>query len=115
MLCQDCNFEIFNDENILMHYIASYLIRNLYYKYIVKIINLNDNNKAIDYYTSIQNEKFNFYFMKCLFQMRFNNNIIVNIEINSYYNSDYFDIENYLSVYLKSCQMLVITLIILII
>ena len=65
---------------------------------------MNDINKIFDYYTSIQNEKFDFYFIKCLFQMQFNNNIIANIEINNHYISDYINIENYLSLYLNSCQ-----------
>ena len=34
----------------------------------------------------------------------FNNNIIANLEYNNHYNTDYFYIENYLSVYLKSCE-----------
>ena len=107
MLCRICNFEIFNDENILMHYIASYPNShdsNLHYKYIVKKINLNDINKIFDYYTSIQNKKFNFYSIKCLFQLQFNNNIIAKIEINNHYNNDYIKIENHLSLYLNSCQ-----------
>ena len=65
---------------------------------------MNEINKLFDYYTSIQNEKFNFYFIKCIFQIQFNNNITVNIEINNHYNSDYINIENYLSLYLNSCQ-----------
>ena len=65
---------------------------------------MNDINKIFDYYISIQNEKFNFYFIKCIFQIQFNNNIIANIEINNHYNSDYINIENYLSLYLNSCQ-----------
>ena len=55
-------------------------------------------------FISLQNEKFNFYFIKCIFQIQFNNNIIANIEINNHYSSDYINIENYLSLYLKSCE-----------
>ena len=106
MLCQVCNCELFNDRHILMIYLASFSSthdRSLYYKYTINNINLNNINKIFDYYISIQNEKFNFYFIKCIFQIQFNN-IIANIEIKNHYNSDYINIENYLSLYLNSCQ-----------
>ena len=107
MLCRVCNFEIFNDKDELYNYLVYFrkdYDSNLYYKYIVTNINLNDINKIFDYYIRIQNEKFNFYFIKCLFQIEFNNIIIANIEINNHYNSDYINMENYLSLYLKSCE-----------
>ena len=107
MLCQVCDYDIFNDENELNHYLASFhkrYDRSLYYKYTINNINLNNINKMFDYYISIQNEKFNFYLIKCIFQIQFNNIIIANLEINNQYNTDYVNIENYLSVYLKSCD-----------
>ena len=107
MLCRVCNYEIFNNKDELYNYLVyfrKYYDRSLYYKYTINNINLNDINKIFEYYTSIQNEKFNFYFIKCLFLMQFNNNIIANIEINNDYNSDYINIEKYLSLYLNSCQ-----------
>ena len=107
MLCQVCNYEIFIDKDELYNYIVYFrkdYDRSLYYKYTINNINLNNINKIFDYYISIQTEKFNFYFIKCIFQIQFNNNIIANIEINNHYNSDYINIENYLSLYLKSCE-----------
>ena len=107
ILCQVCDYEIFNDEHELNCYLTSFdkrYDRGSYYKYIVKNINLNDINKIFDYYITIQNEKFNFYFIKCIFQIQFNNNIIANIEINNHYSSDNFNIEIYLSLFLKSCE-----------
>ena len=107
MLCVNCDYEIFDDKNELNHYLASFhkrYDRSLYYEYIVKNIYLNDINKIFDYYISIQNEKFNFYFIKCIFQIQFNNNILANIEINNHYSSDYINIENYSSLYLNSCE-----------
>ena len=44
------------------------------------------------------------YFINFVIQIKFNNNIIVNLEINNHYNTDYVNIENYLSVYLKRCE-----------
>ena len=44
-----------------MHYLADFPNSNLYYEYTINNINLNNINKIFDYYTSIQNEKFNFF------------------------------------------------------
>ena len=52
ILCPNCDYEI-------------------YYDYIVKKINLND----------INNEKFDKYFISCVIQIRFSNNIIAVISI----------------------------------
>ena len=87
MLCQVCNYEIFNDKDELYNYLVCFrkdYDRSLYYKYTIKKINLNNINKIFDYYISIQNEKINFYFIECIFQIQFNNNIIANIEINNH-------------------------------
>ena len=107
MLCINCDYEIFNDKNEFNYYLAFFnkrYDRSLYYKNIVKNIDLNDINKIFDYYISIQNKKFIFHFIKCIFQIQFNNNIIANIEMNNHYTTDYINIENYLSLYLNSCQ-----------
>ena len=107
MLCQVCNYEIFNDKDELYNYLVYFrkdYDRSLYYKYTINNINLNNINKIFDYYIRIQNETFNFYFIKCIFEIQFNIIIIANIEINNHYSSDYINIENYLSLYLNSCQ-----------
>ena len=107
MLCQVCNYETFNDKDELYNYLVYFrkdYDRSLYYKYTINNITINNINKIFDYYISIQNEKINLYFIKCIFQIQSNNNIIANIEINNHYNSDYINIENYLSLYLNSCQ-----------
>ena len=107
ILCQVCDYEIFNDRNELNHYLASFkkrYDRGLYYNYKINNINLNNINKIFDYYINIHNEKFDMYFINCVIQMQFNNNIIANLEINNHYNTDYVNIENYLSLYLNSCQ-----------
>ena len=106
-LCQYCDYEIFANEDDFYHYIATghkRYDRGLYYKYIIKNINLNNINKIIDYYIRVHNEKFNKYFFNCVVQIKFNDNIIANLEINNHYNTDYINIENYLSMYLKSCE-----------
>ena len=107
ILCQVCDYEIFNDKNDLIYYLASFhkrYDRSLYYKYTIININLNNINKIFDYYFTIQNEKFDMYFINCVIQIKFNNNIIAILEITNHYNTDYINIENYLSMYLKSCE-----------
>ena len=94
--CQVCDYEILHDKEELNYYLASLhkrYDRSLYYKYIVKNINLNDINKIFDYYITIHNEKFDMYFINCVIQIKFNNNIIANLEINNHYNTDYINIE----------------------
>ena len=52
ILCQVCDYEIFNDEHELNYYLTSFnkrYDRGLYYKYIVKNNILNDINKIFDY------------------------------------------------------------------
>ena len=107
ILCQACDYEIFNDREELDYYIATLRKRHdrsLYYKYIINDVNLNNINKIFDYYINIHNEKFDLYFINCLIQIKFDNNNIYNLEITNHYNSDYINIENYLSMYLKSCE-----------
>ena len=107
ILCQVSDYEIFNDRHELNHYLASFHKRNdrgFYYKYTINNVNLNNINKLLDYYITIHNEKIDMYFFKCVIQIKFNNNIIANLEINNHYNTDYINIENYLSLYLNSCE-----------
>ena len=103
ILCPNCDYEIFNDENELNHYLATFQKkhdRGLYYNYIIKNINLIDVDKIFDYYITIHNEKFNMYFINCVIQIQYNN-IITNIEIINHNSRDYIIIENYL----KSCKI----------
>ena len=107
ILCRVCDHEIFDDKNELYQYFASFnkrYDRCFYYKYTINNINLNNFIKIFDYYITIHNEKFDMYFINCVIQIKFNNNTIANLEINNHYNTDYVNIENYLSVYLKSCE-----------
>ena len=104
---QVCDYEIFTDKNELNYYLATLhrrYDRSLYYKYINNNINLNIIKKIFDYYITIHNGKFDMYFINCVFQTKFKNNIIANLEINNHYNNNFVNIENYLSVYLKSCE-----------
>ena len=50
MLCQVCDYEIFNDKDEFYNYLVYFrkdYDRSLYYKYIVKNLNLNDINKIL--------------------------------------------------------------------
>ena len=108
ILCHYCDYELFNDKDELNYYLTSLhkrYDRSLYYKYNINKINLNNINKIFDYYITIHNDKFDLYFINCVFQVQFNNKIIANLEIKNHYNSDYVNIENYLSGYLKSCEI----------
>ena len=56
ILCQNCDYEILNDENELIYYIASLqkrYDRNLYFSYTINNIDLNDINKIFNYYIKI--------------------------------------------------------------
>ena len=78
ILCQVCDYEIFNDRKEFFHYITSFqktYDRGLYYKYTIKNINLNNINKIFEYYINIHNDKFDMYFINCVIQILFNNNI----------------------------------------
>ena len=106
MLCSVCDYEIFNDKQELNYYLASLhkrYDRGLYYKYKINNINLNNINKIFDYHITIHNEKFDIYFVNCVIQVQFINNIIANLEINNHYNTEFVNIEKYLSLFLKSC------------
>ena len=107
MLCPSCDYEIFNDNEELNHYLATLRKRHdrsLYYKYIINDVNLNNINKIYNYHISIHNEKFVFYFFSCIIQIKFDNNMIADLDITNRYNTDYINIENYLSMYLNSLR-----------
>ena len=44
------------------------------------------------------------YFNNCVIQIKFKKIIIANLGINNHYITDYVNIENYLSVFLESCE-----------
>ena len=61
ILCQVCDYEIFNDKNELNYYFGSFHKRYdwvLYYKNKIDNINLNIINKIFDYHITIHKEKF---------------------------------------------------------
>ena len=108
ILCPNCDHEAFNDKDELNHYLATFQKkhdRGLYYHYTINDdVNLDNINKIFDYYINIHNEKYEKCFISCLIQIKFYNNTIANLENNNCYNSGYINLENYLSIYLKSCK-----------
>ena len=107
MLCANCDYEIFNNQNEFNYYLVSFhkrYDRGLYYKYTINNIDLKNINKIFDYYITIHNEKFYRYFINCVIQVLFNNNITANFEINNPYNTDYINIDNYLTMFFTSCE-----------
>ena len=107
ILCQYCDYQLVANKDEFYYYITTghkRYDRGLYYKYIINNINLNNINKIFDCYIRNHNEKINKYFFNCVLQIKFNDNIIANLEITNHYNTDYINIENYLTMYLKSCE-----------
>ena len=107
LLCRVCNREIFENQLELDKYIAS--LRNpndksIYKNYTINNINLDDVNKILDDYISIHNKNFDFYFINCVFEIRFDNNFTATIEIINHYNTDHINIKSYLSFYTDSCE-----------
>ena len=103
LLCRNCVYEIFNDQAELNYYLASFnkrYDRGIYYNYKIDNIDLNNINKIFDYYISIHDEKLIMYFINCIVQINFNENILGKLEINNRYNSDRVNISGYI----KCCE-----------
>ena len=75
----------------------------LYTTYIIENIDIDEIDEMFDKYINIQNKKFVFYYIDCLFQIKFKNNNFAKIEINQHFNTDYINIKNYLLFYIDSC------------
>ena len=103
LLCRKCDHEIFNDKEELNYYLVSFhkrYGRGMYYNYKIDNIDLNNINKIFDYYISIHDEKFNMYFINCIIQINYNENILGKLEINNRYNCDRVSILGYI----KCCE-----------
>ena len=83
-LLKICDHEIFEDKSELYKYLASGRKENdrsIYNNYVIKNINLDNVDKILNDYVSIHNKKFNLYFIKCNFNITFDN-YTTNIETN---------------------------------
>ena len=66
---------------------------------------MDEFDKIISYYISHHNKKFDIFFFKCDFQMKFDNNFIAHLEINYHYNNDTRIIKSYFLFYIDSCEI----------
>ena len=107
-LCNVCDKDIIETESEYKSYIASLRKKddkNIYKKYVIKNINLDEFDKILNYYISHHNKKVDIYFFKSDFQIEFDNNFLAEIEIDYHYNNDSRNIKNYLLFCIDSCEL----------
>ena len=78
LLCLKCNLEIFEDKNKLYNYLTTFQKeddKNIYKKIIIDNIDLDNIDEILNNYIDNHNKKFDFYFVKCLFKISFDNDI----------------------------------------
>ena len=95
MLCKVCDSEIFEDKSELSKYLTTLhkeIDKTIYKNYIIKDVNLSDIDEILSYYVCINNKKFDLYFIKCKFNITFNNNYTTNIETHYVYNKESYKI-----------------------
>ena len=96
LLCKVCDREILENESERNIYLAT--------KYTVYNINLDEINKILSDYISHHSKKFVLYFIKCEFEIDFDNNFTANIQITYQYKTDTNNIKRYLIYYIDSCK-----------
>ena len=75
--------------------------KNLYMKFIINNVDINEFDKISNNYIISHNKKFDFYYINCEFEIG-TNNYLANIETNFHHNTDYINIKNYLFFYTES-------------
>ena len=78
LLCLKCNHEIFEDKNKLYNYLSNFQRENnkkISKKIIIDNIDLDNVDKILNNYINNHDKKFDSYFIKCLFNIDFDNNI----------------------------------------
>ena len=76
--------------------------KNLYMKYIINIVDIDNFDKIFNNYITSHNKKFDFYYINCEFDIVTDNIYTTKIEINFHYNTDYINIKSYLFFYTES-------------
>ena len=76
--------------------------KNLYMKYIIININIEEIDKIFNNYNISHNKKFDFYYINCEFEIVTDNNYTTKIESIFHYNTDYINIKSYLLFYIQS-------------
>ena len=79
LFCLKCNHEIFEDNDKLYNYLATFHNENdnnnIYKKILIDNIDLDKIDKVLNNYIENYNKKFDIYFVKCLFNISFDNDI----------------------------------------
>ena len=94
LLCPICDYDILNDKNEFYEYLTTRrkkYDKNIYKKYDINNINLDDVDKILNDYINIHNKKFDIYFIKCKFNIKFDN-ITRDLETNIVYNKEFYKI-----------------------
>ena len=93
LLCVKCNNEIFKNSNNLCHYINNIqkeINNNIFKKIISNNIDLRDVDKILNDYIEIHNNKYNIYFVKCSFDISFDDNDINELETTFIHNKEIY-------------------------
>ena len=93
LLCLKCNNEIFKNSDNLCHYldnIQKEIYNNIYKKTVNNKIDLCNVDKILNYYIEIHNNKYNIYFVKCSFDISFDDNDIHELETTSIHNKEIY-------------------------
>ena len=94
LLCRACDSDIFENEIKLNKFLTSLQKekdKTIYKNYVINNVNLEDIDKKLNDYVKIHNKKFNLYFIKCNFNIKFDN-YTSNIETNFVYNKEIYKI-----------------------
>ena len=78
LLCVKCNHVFFEDKNKFYNYLSTFQKqndKNIYKKIIIDNIDLDNIDKILNDYIKLHNKKFVIYFVKCLFNIRFDDDI----------------------------------------
>ena len=88
LLCLKCNHDIFEDKNKLYKYLSTFHRENDK-KTIIDNIDLDNIDKILNDYIENHNKKFDIYFVKCLFNISFDDNIYELDSVYVYNNESY--------------------------
>ena len=93
LLCIKCNNEIFKNSDNLCHYldnIQNEIYNNIYKKIVNHKIDLCNVDKILNDYIEIHNNKYNIYFVKCSFDISFDDNDINELETTFIHNKEIY-------------------------
>ena len=95
LLCSNCDYDILNDKIELNNYLLTQRKKNdksIYKKYDIDNINLDEFDKILSDYVNMHNKKFDIYFIKCKFNIAFDN-ITSDLESNIVLNKEFYKIK----------------------